>query len=87
MSGMKDSGAPLAQLARTFGLDAKRLLENGWQNVLHPEDLPRAIEKWTEALRTGNPYEVELPRRLGACSRCTATLYGGTEARPTAAER
>lgn len=52
------------QTARTFGLDAKRLLEDGWQNVLHPEDLPRAIEKWTEALRTGNPYEVEFRLKL-----------------------
>jgi PAS domain S-box-containing protein len=31
----------------------------GWQPVLHPEDVQNCVERWSEAVRTGNPYEVE----------------------------
>ncbi|HWA76068.1 MAG TPA: PAS domain S-box protein [Polyangiaceae bacterium] len=30
-----------------------------WHLVVHPEDVPRAIDAWTTALSTGAPYEVE----------------------------
>jgi PAS domain S-box-containing protein len=52
------------QTAGSFGLAAQRLLDEGWQNVLHPEDLPLAIERWTRALTTGEPYEVEFRLKL-----------------------
>lgn len=52
------------QTARSFGLTADRLLDEGWQNVLHPDDLPVAVEKWTHALRTGETYEVEFRLKL-----------------------
>ena len=52
------------QTARHFGLDAKQLLEDGWQNVLHPDDVALAVEKWTHALTTGEPYEVEFRLKL-----------------------
>ena len=52
------------QTARHLGLSAERLLQDGWQNVLHPDDLPRAIERWTHALTTGTTYEVELRLKL-----------------------
>lgn len=45
--------------ARHFGLSADRLLREGWQNVVHPDDLPLAVERWTHALQTGETYEVE----------------------------
>ncbi len=53
-----------AQTARHFGLTPARLLDEGWQNVLHPDDLPLAIERWTHALTTGEPYEVEFRLKL-----------------------
>ncbi|HJT18352.1 MAG TPA: PAS domain-containing protein, partial [Thermoanaerobaculia bacterium] len=35
------------------------MIGEGWQNVVHAEDLPGVIEKWTNSLSTGRPYEVE----------------------------
>ncbi len=32
--------------------------------MLHPDDLPRALERWTHALTTGTTYEVEFRVRL-----------------------
>lgn len=31
----------------------------GWQPVLHPDDLQKCIDRWSQALRTGEPYEIE----------------------------
>jgi len=31
----------------------------GWQPVLHPDDLENCVDRWTEAVRTGEDYEVE----------------------------
>lgn len=31
----------------------------GWQQVLHPDDLQPCLERWNEAIRTGEPYEME----------------------------
>lgn len=50
--------------ATHFGLTPARLLDEGWQNVVHPEDLPLAIERWTHALSTGQTYEVEFRLKL-----------------------
>jgi len=52
------------QTAHNFGLSPAQLLEDGWQNVLHPDDLPLAIERWTNALTTGETYEVEFRLKL-----------------------
>ena len=52
------------QTARYFGLTAEALLRDGWQNVVHPDDLQRAVERWTHALATGTTYEVEFRLRL-----------------------
>ncbi|MFY0564530.1 PAS domain-containing protein [Archangium lansingense] len=30
-----------------------------WPKAVHPEDLPRLMERWQHSLRTGEPYEVE----------------------------
>lgn len=59
------------QTARSFGLTADRLLDEGWQNVLHPDDLPLAIERWTHALTTGDTYEVEFRLKLADGSYAT----------------
>ena len=31
----------------------------GWAPVLHPDDLQRCVERWTEAFTSGEPYEIE----------------------------
>jgi len=52
------------QTARQFGVTAVRLLDEGWQSVVHPDDLPAAVQKWTSALATGSTYEVEFRLKL-----------------------
>lgn len=31
----------------------------GWNGMFHPEDQPRAWERWRHSLETGDPYEIE----------------------------
>jgi PAS domain S-box-containing protein len=52
------------QTASRLGLTAADLLRDGWQNVVHPEDIATAVERWTRALSTGQEYEVELRLKL-----------------------
>lgn len=52
------------QTARSFGLSAERLLDEGWQNVVHPDDLPLAVARWMHALATGETYEVEFRLKM-----------------------
>ena len=33
--------------------------DSDWKGMLHPDDLPRVIERWAEALTTGSNYEAE----------------------------
>src|SRR5438045_7253953 len=40
-----------------------KLVETGWTKVAHPEDLGRMLERWQEALATGQRYENELRLR------------------------
>lgn len=48
-----------------FGREPIDLIEENWQTVVHPNDLPECIENWTYALKTGNDYETEF--RLLRC--------------------
>ncbi|MEP6685526.1 MAG: ATP-binding protein [Verrucomicrobiota bacterium] len=41
------------------GLPSKEAGAEAWNTLLHPEDLERANERWAEALRTGEPYDIE----------------------------
>ena len=41
------------------GLSAKQALGSGWEDAIHPDDLPRILETFREALNSGKPYEVE----------------------------
>src|SRR5438128_996112 len=41
------------------GLTAKQALGSGWEVAIHPDDLPRILETFREALNSGKPYEVE----------------------------
>jgi PAS domain S-box-containing protein len=51
------------RVADYFGMTTDRVLGEGWQHVIHPDDLPVAVERWTHALQTGEPYEVEFRLR------------------------
>ena len=39
------------------------MIGEGWQNVVHPEDLSTVVKRWTHALETGESYEVEFRLR------------------------
>jgi two-component system sensor histidine kinase/response regulator len=32
---------------------------DGWEQVLHPDDLKHCIDTWSESVRTGGPYEIK----------------------------
>jgi PAS domain S-box-containing protein len=51
------------RVADYFGVPADRVIGEGWQNVVHPDDLPGAVEHWVRALQTGETYEVEFRLR------------------------
>ena len=51
------------RVADYFGLTVDQVLGAGWQHVIHPDDLPQAVERWTHSLTTGEPYEVEFRLR------------------------
>ena len=48
---------------RYFGRTAEEMLGEGWQNVVHPDDLPACAGRWARSLATGEPYEVEFRLR------------------------
>jgi len=41
------------------GLSAKQALDSGWEVAIHPDDLPRILGTFREALNSVKPYEVE----------------------------
>src|SRR5258708_14423036 len=45
------------------GLSAKQALSSGWEVAIHPEDLPRILETFREALNSVKPYEAGCPFR------------------------
>jgi PAS domain S-box-containing protein len=45
------------------GLDAARLIGDGWAAMVHPDDITAAARAWGAALRAGQPYETEFRLR------------------------
>lgn len=41
------------------GLRTKQTIGSGWEQVLHPDDLPVTRQKWARCVQTGDAYEVE----------------------------
>src|SRR6202163_4120760 len=41
------------------GLSATQASGSGWEVAIHPDDLPRILETYWEALNSGKPFEVE----------------------------
>nr|WP_279306661.1 PAS domain-containing protein [Microvirga solisilvae] len=48
------------------GLTPEQSLGQGWQNAVHPKDLPHVHEQWRIALAHGAPYEAEFRVRNAA---------------------
>jgi PAS domain S-box-containing protein len=46
-----------------FEASFAELVESGWTQVVHPDDLGRMVERWKTSLATGQPYENELRLR------------------------
>lgn len=42
-----------------FGRSSEDLINDSWQSVVHPNDLPGCIEIWNYSLKTGKYYETE----------------------------
>ena len=49
-----------------FNCGMEAVLEWGWKSVIHPDDLPHCLERWSAALSSGAPYEVEFRLRRGS---------------------
>ncbi|PTX18490.1 PAS domain S-box-containing protein [Pontibacter mucosus] len=45
------------------GVPLPTLLEEGWQDIIHPEDLASTAAKWESSMKTGEPMQVELRKR------------------------
>ncbi len=41
------------------GLTREQALGHGWMQAPHPDDTPRMAQAWQQALRTGEPYDIE----------------------------
>ena len=52
-----------ARILEYFGREYDEMIGQGWQNVIHPDDLPGVLETWSRSLATGEPYEVEFRLR------------------------
>ena len=48
------------------GTTPEEMMGWGWQSVHHPDVLPEMLERWTTALRTGQPFEMTFPLRRGS---------------------
>lgn len=42
-----------------FGITLEQLLAEGWEPLVHPDDLHRTIDTWTAAVATGTRYQLE----------------------------
>lgn len=51
------------QVSDYFGLSREQILRDGWQDVVHADDLSAAVTAWVHSLTTGTPYSVEFRLR------------------------
>ncbi len=47
------------QWAKYTGLALSQSLGDGWQSVVHPDDLRQLLKKWNEGLSSGEEFEIE----------------------------
>ncbi|MEI9892998.1 MAG: PAS domain-containing protein [Chthoniobacter sp.] len=62
------------------GLTLAQTEDWGWGAVVHPEDLLRCIERWTDSILTGKDYEIEYRFKHGADG--AYRWFPGTRHRP-----
>lgn len=48
-----------AKAAEYTGVSAQKLSGWSWDQVIHPDDLPKTVAQWTEILQTGIPRDIE----------------------------
>jgi PAS domain S-box-containing protein len=48
------------------GISTELFLDEGWQAVVHSQDLPRVLERWKQSTNSGAPYEDEFRIRNAA---------------------
>lgn len=51
------------QVCEYFGRAADDLVGNGWQDFIHPDDIPGCLKVWTRSLETGKEYVIEFRLR------------------------
>src|SRR5919197_4531618 len=64
-----------------FAVSFTEMVEQGWTSVVHPEDLPRTLERWQHSLDTGLPYENELRLRRASDGSYRSHLIRGVPMR------
>lgn len=47
------------RFAQYTGVSPKEPPATRWQQCLHPDDLPRCLQRWQESVESGTPYEIE----------------------------
>jgi|GEM_PF-2118429 len=45
------------------GSSFQEMEASGWEQVHHPDTLPKVLERWKHSLSTGEPFEMEFPLR------------------------
>ncbi|MEO8043854.1 MAG: PAS domain-containing protein, partial [Spartobacteria bacterium] len=48
-----------ARVVEYFGRSRETIIGMGWLDMVHSDDVAGTVERWTSALSTGQPYEVE----------------------------
>jgi PAS domain S-box-containing protein len=52
-----------------FDTSFSELVASDWTTVVHPDDLPRTLERWQHSLATGQPFENEVRLRQASDGR------------------
>jgi PAS domain S-box-containing protein len=73
------------RVADYFGTTVEQVLGEGWQNVIHPDDLGGVVARGTASLQSGAPYEVDF--RLHSGERVYRWYLGRTLAQRDAEGR
>ncbi|WP_181280618.1 PAS domain S-box protein [Aphanothece hegewaldii] len=68
------------------GMDMEQVSQQGWQNLIHPDDLAETVKRWNKAAQTRQPYEMthRLKRSDGTYHWCIsrAVLTGDEQITP-----
>ena len=48
-----------------FGMSRHVILGSGWPNLIHPDDLDAAIQRWSHSVATGKEYKIDFRLKRG----------------------